>query len=188
MRELEERARPTIRKMVLGEPCVLGPVEQLAIAAWGTQVAMIGEYESGDDNIICQEQRDLFRKTVRPPAQWTLWVGAYKGLRHAFSINQGGSWELRLRTADGLGIDRGKAVVTVFVVGQLVCLSLYSTHAVPLAPYFTEPSLTKVWPIASPLLVWPTLSVGDLYIDGLQKHINGLFSFSLPPDWHSNRV
>ncbi len=183
MRALEEKARPTVEKLVRGEAVVLDAQAQLAVAAWATQVSIISEYYSEEGQIVSQDQRDQFRLTGVPSSGWTVWIGYYLGGSYRHFATQSRTWDRVAPIPNSTDTEKGDVSLSVYVLGHLFCHVFYRSHQRTLLAPPTLPGLIRIWPIATPIAVWPVLpKISDPLIGGLMQSFRRFTSNSFYPE------
>jgi hypothetical protein len=78
MSGLQEKAKPFIVPLMLGQPTVLRPPAQQTVAAWATMAVMAAEYVDKGKIVVTQLERTRFKETLVPLPTWRIWIGRYK--------------------------------------------------------------------------------------------------------------
>jgi len=153
MSRLEDKAKPLLQSMAVGNGRDLYATGQRTVAAWTVLKAMMFNGKDRDDPIPAIHHRDLYasRDDPRPPRDTQVWVGAHslKGVdvQKHFAL-----------TADRGGVAETNAYGTTFTVGHLV-LQVFG-HEVRegtkrnLTGTLAK-TLTQVWPVSADKVVWP---------------------------------
>lgn len=86
MSKLEERAKPILIPLLLGEPTVLTKDRQTVLAAWSAMKLMVCEHHEVTNVTSTQEHRTYLMETQRAPDFWGIWIGHHggKGLANIF--------------------------------------------------------------------------------------------------------
>jgi len=141
---IQEQAKPIISELILGTKSTLTSEEQLLICPWMVMTNMTSEYTDPATMTTTDEQRRLFKETLRPPKGWLIFAGRYKGkgwdtrFRHiAYSTKQGEPYDIH---------------TTLFVIGELLfsVFAIYETSFDPMDEFLAE--FVKVFPVVR---IWP---------------------------------
>jgi hypothetical protein len=73
MRTLDEAADPILTPLILGRETRLSEADQRIIAAWAVLKVMVADHKR-----VHHAQRKQFKRTHRPPAGWTVWIGHFE--------------------------------------------------------------------------------------------------------------
>jgi hypothetical protein len=76
---LENRAKPILTPMILGERCRLESEDLNILATWAAKTAMTAECKQPRPDGTTREERTLLMRKERPPPHWFVWVAAYNG-------------------------------------------------------------------------------------------------------------
>jgi len=72
---MEQDCVPVIERLIMGELSVLRQADQIKLARVATSIAMVGEYLNRELASTTQQEREEFRRTLRPPPGWFVFVG-----------------------------------------------------------------------------------------------------------------
>jgi hypothetical protein len=159
---LEERVKPILTPLMLGQSVELGQREETILATWITKTVMMFEFAYPKNVSSSTEQRRHVMNNQEPPPGWHIWIAHYHGEQ----------WKTAaVRKSAALGVVRGHLAVVdlngsnakntqsvVFGIGELLVVALATsiplmTFEIP--PNF-EPFTPQLWPLKQQPLCWST--------------------------------
>ena len=166
MSRLQERAKPYVLPLVLGEATALGAAAQGIVAAWIAMTITVAEYFDPSKAAVSPTQRRYLCRNQAVPPNWKIWIGHYvRGnwrahlVHHPLPIS---SAQHRIRRIDS-GSPQPNTQTTAFVVGQLYIFAASSTTDV--FDRWQVPGegakLAQIWPIRRNIVAWPTKTLSD---------------------------
>jgi hypothetical protein len=79
MSRLQNRAKPILLPLILGEKAQLRRTAQTLIASWATMTAMVAEFAIPSTVTSPQSERVWFQANQVPAPNWRVWLGHYRG-------------------------------------------------------------------------------------------------------------
>lgn len=147
MSEIQNRVKPNLSKLVVGEPADLTSMDRELLANWAVMFTYI--WEQAEPKLITStpQERRAFMETRSPPSGWTVWMAPYDG-----TLWKGRTW----RRAGATGIDPSELTLhqsTTFVAGKIAFHTFSSSSLNVQSKLFAQDnSLYEVWPNAGNVL------------------------------------
>jgi hypothetical protein len=187
MSQIQNGVKDLLLQMMNGRWPTLGQHEQALLASWATMFTMVVDFADLRTQAVTLEERDLFRRTLRPPPNWLVWCGLYSGVRWHTNFWHKGMAYTPERKAPPKGIAfKCDTQVTTFALGKLLFQTASSTSdfAGPLLEGFDYPQsfdLRKLWPSSAPPTNRPARIFNDrgfeqlanIIRDGLRAGLRG---------------
>jgi len=79
MSQLEERTRPILAPMAMGQPSEIATVDQIVLATWAVKTAIVSEWLGQETPIYTEADRHVVMNQDRPPAHCQVRLAAYEG-------------------------------------------------------------------------------------------------------------
>jgi hypothetical protein len=153
---LENKTKPILTKLILGERFVLEEKFQSDIASWVMLMAIMGEYTDKRTQSIPPDDRTYLMIHGVPPSNWTIWCGSYLGK----------DWNQRYKHLGCAAINKemvGKikpkmnTQFSTFGIGKFLVHAVSSTE--PDVGYDfrgkTRRLVSKIWPVQNKDIVFP---------------------------------
>jgi hypothetical protein len=163
MSRLETEVKPILIPMLLGEPVVLTQRQQRTLVEWIALKVMVAEFSRGDDIVISEEDRVVFKGSRQIPVGMQIWLGKCGEERwHSGLFRQAVILSLPHQSIDR---SRKNTQTVTFGIGQLLVFVLLTR--VPDLLRFSSQMLAKMeilWPLGHQDLSWPAkpaLSVAE---------------------------
>jgi hypothetical protein len=147
MGKLQERAKPILTPLLLGEQPTLAASDQRLIAAWITMVTMVYEFSDPATVAISQAERTTFMNTGEPPANWWIAIGNLKNTHR--QIAHTGAVMFSGKRPNPLS-EKLNTQVTTGAIGRLIFQAFSSGFTtIDLTGTTTFGlGLTRIWPTA----------------------------------------
>jgi hypothetical protein len=166
MSELENKAKPILSPMILGNAMTLSAAQQLTVAAWLTKCAMV--FDSMDRGEVFYDglDRSHFREHLTPMDSTSVWLGSYSGTRFR-AFTEHGTYRSKGRSGSFY-----KSHIHTMAFGRLA-LQIMSikrlTHQhgafavdVKMKPGLWKQATVQIWPpILQPVQWPPSISFED---------------------------
>jgi len=173
MSMLQSDAKPHLVPMLLGEKTALYRRSQTAIAAWVTMMVMVSDMLDESMSSIAYEERANFRKSIKTPSHWRIWIGRYEPVPD-MSLWTHNVMALASQKVEGPALfshhDSNSQTSTI-CLGKHVVIHVMSS---PVArriirkwrlPPHIAPRMRQIWPIQDTVVTWPPdglLSAADV--------------------------
>ena len=158
---LEEKTKPVLTSLALGEKLNLTPTVQKSLAVWLAKTAMTAERVRPRANGITQEERTFLMTHLLPPPNWIIWVVAYAG--GAWSELGMGQHRGDIANTPIPRPDRGAKYIqaTTLGLGYTVFLIVSTTweEAPKAFAQFDGNGLFQIWPAQPRSILWPPTNV-----------------------------
>ncbi|MBB3591740.1 hypothetical protein FHX08_002084 [Rhizobium sp. BK529] len=147
MSEIQNRVKPNLSKLIIGESADLEPADRELLATWAVMFTYI--WEQAEPKLITStpEERRAFMETRLPPSGWTVWMAPYEG-----TLWKGRSW----RRAGSTFVDSPEPTLhqsTTFAAGKIAFHTFSSPRLRIDSKLFAQDhSLYEVWPSAGNVL------------------------------------
>jgi hypothetical protein len=178
MRDIEDQAKPILKKLIQGNQIDLNPREQRLIATWAVLKSMVSEYHHTSHVSTYWTQRRLMKNRKIPPAKdWTVWIGHFERthwrpewLSFPFFVPS-----KAVEARRGIRVPTYyNASCTTQVIGKLFIQVIHFPVPFITAEYITRrifPSthgtIFGIWPDQLPVISWPQKALSDLEADRL---------------------
>jgi hypothetical protein len=179
MRHVEDRARPVLVPLLLGDATRLQPHDQAIIATWAIMKVMVSEYSRNGHVTVHWTQRRRMRTRRSPPEKgWGVWLGHYE------RQNWKGGWNSQafFIASDAVVARRGLREPTYYnsssvtlVVGKLFIQIIHAPMPELIERYKFPPlrgTLLPIWPLSSFSIVWPQRTLSDRDADNISDAIH----------------
>lgn len=187
---MEERVKPILIPLIIGERRNLSMYDQSVLATWASKTAMVAEYSKPIEDGITQGERTWLMEKQTPPPKWFVWIGAYHGTdwRDLAIFQNRGS----LSPAPVASPSKAPYYMqaTTFGAGHVIfcVLSTSSPHILPNFLGLEANGLFQICPSYPRSILWPPAhTLGDTEANGLANifRTSGVFDHSLDPgaDW-----
>ena len=158
---MEERTKPLLKRLVVGDRTYLSIIEQSALATWAVKTVMTAEFIEPTKSMVPQDHHTFLMETQSPPAGWSIWIAGNGGTRWATGIRHF-SAQLNL-----LVIDEAENKVadhqvydiqsTTIGIGRLL---IHSISCPPPGNMYAlshpdKSDLKPIWPLTGNTLYWP---------------------------------
>jgi hypothetical protein len=178
MGKMQERAKPYLLPLILGQSSKLRPTGQSAVAAWATMAVMVAEHVDPRVVTVPPPERTKFMNTLQPPKTWHIWLARYVRSEwngywahnsiHFIPPEQNPTGRPQRAPA------RKNSQETTFVVGQLYIRAFsspFSLHESWMIPAVSEGQLVRLWAPERHTIRWPPpLSLSDQQAFGLSNY------------------
>lgn len=178
MKDLEDRARPSMIPLITGRPTRLSPQAQTEIATWAALKAMVSEHAFGRSFTHHMQRKRMMRRHLPPENGWAVWIGDFSRV----------SWTVEFMSTPFLvlpkpRLPRGSDVdpshfnsnVTTQVIGKLFIQVVHSRMSNFVKGWrFTAPdggTLFRIWPPVPFSIAWPGRSLTDRDADAIATAI-----------------
>jgi hypothetical protein len=166
MAEIEQASQPILTKLLKNEDCIISHEEQLKLATWITQMAIVVEFTDIPHKATSYAERKYFMDNKTTPDSWVIWIAKYDGKQWEQRYKHGGA---ALVALDGLPIPAKKDALPNFQASLIAAGSLFiyaMSTSLPRAKKnideFTHPKMTKLWPTSGSPISWTDLPrIGD---------------------------
>jgi hypothetical protein len=79
MKDIEDRAKPIMTDLILGNDTRIFPADQEVIATWAILKVMVAEFDINSNVTIHHSQRKFIKAhKVAPMRGWSVWIGHYE--------------------------------------------------------------------------------------------------------------
>jgi hypothetical protein len=168
MKAIEDRVRPILIPIILGNDVRIWAADQSIIATWATLKAIVAEYDDQTPVTVHHAQRRYIMKHGLPPAKgWSVWIGYFE------KTSWIPEWVSRpmLLLPDGVVAKRRSREATYFnscastqIIGKLFVHVIHSPHP-RLFDRFTfnlpQGALFRIWPPSEVSIKWPAPPLND---------------------------
>jgi hypothetical protein len=186
MRNIENKAKPILSKLITGEEIRLHPNDHEIIAAWAILKVIIAEFDAKADVTVNHMQRKYLMRHGRAPTRgWAVWIGSYE--RRDWIPE----WVSRpmLIVPDKVAQRRKSYVARHFnsnsttqVLGRLYIHVMHTPMLSLIKRWqFSQPhngTLFRVWPPVESSIKWPGAPLddeaADAIADGLFRHMSNV--------------
>jgi hypothetical protein len=173
MSRLQEKAKPCLLPLVLGEVTAFDVDTQSILTAWIAMFVMVAEYFNPATVTSTQEQRSFLMHSGKAPTEnWKIWIGDFervnwKGQLVHFTVPISSPLH-RPETMDN-GLPRPNTQTMTFVVGRLFVHVASSVIDIFEDWRLARPDLLKqIWPIRRNIIGWPPkIAVTDRIADDI---------------------
>ena len=185
MSALENKVKPILIPLMLGQPLVLSIEDQRILSRWFALKAMVAEFSEPGIIATPQSERNHLMLNDGPPSNWQIWIGHKRGsdwrvkyTRSAMTLGisiEGGP----LVPPDGIYAKNSMAVT--MGIGELLLYAVATPPGigVQLDDILAEP-LRRIWP-ANGGILWPP---GKILTDQDCDHVaSALDRFSTTLPW-----
>lgn len=176
MSGLEGRTRPIVQQMLGLAPMELPVDDQRTLGIWGVKTAMVFEALRRDRGwFYTQDERDLFRRELRPPPRTAVWVASAAAVNGAYCAAADAS-ECSDENPDAV-----RAYITTMAFGPLA-LQVITLRVPPHIPAHVAVTTDvqpgqwsectrQVWPVSAGPLGWPpsTALNGEIGVEALGR-------------------
>jgi hypothetical protein len=156
MEKIETYARPYITNLLLGQPCLLEPIHQYAVAAFLCLVNIRIDISNRIARAIPKEDHEHLMQKREPGSSWRIWIMYYtegNGRSYEYShfpmtMKQFRQSELASLTAAEIAgrAEEANTQVTTICIGRL-CAHLYSSSVERNFGGYDGAPMTQIWPI-----------------------------------------
>lgn len=146
MSTLQQKAKPIITALVMGEGDTLTSAQQRIIAGFVAMTVVINDYKHPEYVAISAIERQILRATGTPPRSWWIWLGRYAGGGDFTSYRATYSWPLSSQARIC------NSQVTTYTIGKTVFQAMSFGHPRAEDPPFVEAmyamtnNLVQIWP------------------------------------------
>lgn len=156
MSRLEEKTKPILTPLILGEDVTLSERQQALLATWIAKTTIINEYTDYTNISIPYEHRLHLMSKQEPPKNWKIWIASYTGSKwrsahyhHAVGLHREG-------TPKFIGPN---TQATMIVVGAFLfhCFSTTDTD-INFSPS-AHAKIYQIWPSIQAPLKWEAAEV-----------------------------
>jgi hypothetical protein len=166
MSRLQEKAKPYVLPLVLGQVTALDAVAQGVVAAWIAMTVTVAELFDPSTAAVSHTQRRYLCKTQSVPPNWKIWIGHYvRGNWRPHLVHNPlpiSSAHHRIRRMQN-GFLRPNAQTTALVVGELYIFA--GSSVMDVFDGWNVPGegakLAQIWPIRRNIIAWPTKTLSD---------------------------
>ncbi len=156
MSRVEERAKPILTKLILGESTEINKLGQKEISSWATLMAVIAEYTDLETLAISETDRQWLMKNSEPPDGWRIWLGTYSGDEWKMRYRHHGAAAVRLPIFNRKNIRCNTQSTTIVVGKMLMHMQSSSFNEVELGfQAGTAYNLIPIWPPSISTVMWP---------------------------------
>lgn len=147
MSEIQNRVKPNLSRLIIGEPADLTSTDRELLASWAVMFTYI--WEQAEPKLISStpSERRAFMDAQLPPSGWTVWMAPYEG-----TFWKGRTW----RRAGATGIVPSELDLhqsTTFVAGKIAFHTFFSASLNVQSKLFEQDHcLYEVWPNAGNVL------------------------------------
>ena len=152
MSQLQQRAKPLLLPMILGQWRPLSPAEQETLATWMTMSVIVRETAHKPTATTSRQDREAFRQSPRPFVNWSIWIGKYNDdTAGIFSRAAWQAWETSERTK-ALALEDGDQV-TGLTIGRFFGMAFSSQRNVGAVrlrgsrEFGRQHGIVPIWPI-----------------------------------------
>jgi hypothetical protein len=166
MSRLQEKAKPYLLPLVLGQTTAMDVTAQGIVAAWVAMTVMVAEYFNPSMAAVSYAQRRHLCSNKTVPPNWKIWIGHYvRGTWPPYLVHNPlpiSSAQHRIRKTE-TGAPRPNTQTTALVVGQLYIFA--ASSATDVFDRWEVPGegvkLAQIWPICRNIIAWPTKTLSD---------------------------
>jgi hypothetical protein len=168
MSTLQEKTKPILTPLALGQPILLDRTAQGTLSAWVSMAVITSEFDDPSTVAVPTADRLHLWRTKTAPPDWRIWIGHLPlgewpalWVHHHLAIAE----NVPIGTDDGLS--RLNTQATTYVIGQTFIHVLSSIFGDVIEEWHFSPRagsvLTQIFPIASETISWrPAISMtGD---------------------------
>jgi len=148
MSRIEANSFPTIRPLILGEPCLVDIISQFALAAILALVAARIELIARGPKPIPKSEFDHLRTKLHPSANWRIWIAQHAGADLKDYLFRYTAMQIESQPTTHFGPEYCNTQVTTLIAGQLYAHVFFST----VWPDFPGYSLIQIWPPTYPYI------------------------------------
>lgn len=196
MRQIENRARPVMMRLIDGQSFLRGetaqitPEQQKIIATWAVLKAMVAEFDQHGWVTTHHMQRKYFLRTQSPPKGWTVWIGPFlRGnwnphwISHPFLFR---SPKQEVRKGPDVAATYFNSGISTQIIGQLFIQVIRSpSHTFIEGWRFSLPdkgSFFRIWPAANYNIAWPGQFMSDRDADYVSGAAYNFIMEAITPD------
>jgi hypothetical protein len=161
MNHQDDGIKPILTPLILGQPAVLGPEQQRALASWIAMKVMVTEYSEPEDVVSTQEERSAMFNQRTVPAHWKIWIARQTGqLWRTGYLRQSAT----LGTPDETGTpippggSRAKNTQLISIGFGYLVVHVFSTRVPEMRWDYPQGTLFRIHPFRD-TLVWPPRNV-----------------------------
>jgi len=185
MSRLDERAKPILSPLIMGQPAVLSVESQTVVAAWAAMKMMVSEFSRRIDVSTAQDERTFLMKELRPPPNWKIWIAHTQSEKWRSAYYRNSSMVGRLNEAGVPVAHEGslrKNTQSISIgIGQLF-ISAISSNVPGVefhAPADAKRHIRQIWPAAVGGCFWPpgtifTTSAADAFAESFSHFMKTL--------------
>jgi hypothetical protein len=175
MSQLQERAKPLLLPLILGQRTVLSRTQQAIIAGWCAMSVMSADFFFPDRQAVSQDHRDHLRSTWEaPPETWKIWIGNYKRdkwVAHWTKQSMAISSKEHIPEITAEGFPRPNTQATTLVFGQLYVHVFSSLFPIMVAKTSIAgkglEKVAQIWPVREDFVAWPPNPMTDRDADSI---------------------
>lgn len=138
MKDVNDRAKPTLVRLAKGEWWDLSPYERQSIAAWATLFTMSYEHADLATMATLPAERLKFSINHHPPAHWSVGIARYNGDGYYEDSIQHTGFMTKEPVMD--------LQTTTFLFGKII-FHTYSSRSAIFPRWWKRFNLEKIWPI-----------------------------------------
>jgi hypothetical protein len=166
MSRLQEKAKPYLLPLVLGQTTAMDVAAQGIVAAWIAMTVMVAEYFDPSMAAVSYAQRRHLCTDKTVPPNWKIWIGHYvRGTWLPYLVHNPlpiSSAQHRIRKME-TGAPRPNTQTTAVVVGELYIFA--ASSATDVFDRWEVPGegakLAQIWPIRRNIIAWPSKTLSD---------------------------
>jgi hypothetical protein len=150
LHKIEQESQKEIRNLILGNFETLSVAEQTKIAVWGTQMAIINEFDDPMSRAVTYSERKYFMETRLPPLGWRIFIDRYQGTEYVQDYHHR-SFGTHFSYDDSPQLPlnpKAEIQVSRFIAGKLMLyvISTNKPEHQDKVDAFTHQKLAQLWP------------------------------------------
>jgi hypothetical protein len=171
MSQLQQRAKPYLLPLILGDVTAFDARAQEILSAWVAMFVMVAEHFDRYKVVSSQKERRFLWKNQKTPSNWKIWIGDFqkknwKGLLARFCVPIS-SKKHRIKRMDNR-LPRPNTQAVTFVVGRLYVHVVSSVTDIFEDWHLYRPDLlVQIWPVRRNIVAWPLTTMTDRDADGI---------------------
>jgi hypothetical protein len=163
---VEDSTKEFLIPLINGDFFTLTGEHQAKFALWLAIACIVWEYTDPPTQAIPKEDRDFIYEKRKPPPNWSMWVGNYKGNDWKNRYRHHGGYVVPrelFAERDIVGPNAPNSQTSSLQIGEL--FMHVSSSTVPTAWQFDHgvdfPGMLRLWPLKPRPIQWPNLTTLD---------------------------
>ena len=128
MSQIQSCAKPTLLPLLQGKRYVPNREQQRRIAAWAVMFTMVYEFADKPTMTVDTAQREHFRRHMRPPKNWMVWVASFSGFAHSGTAFHRGLGIIKPEHSEDAVPNECNAQLTIGAAGAFCFLTFYTSQ------------------------------------------------------------
>jgi len=162
MSRIEEKAKPTLTKLILGEDIELTITDQILVSTWATLMAIIAEYTDISTLSISENDRQWIMNNSKPPHEWKIWLGRYSGNEWKIRYRHHGLAAVQLPFLGNRNVPCNTQTTTIVAGNMFMHMQSTSVKSINLGfPSGRLYNLVPIWPNPLSTVRFPLIEIND---------------------------